>query len=320
MRDAEPRRFIRDFVEAPRPGKEKGGSEMTREYTVYLGCMIPMRFPSVEIAAHKVFEALGAKLHDLPGYTCCPDPVLGRLAEPEFSLALSARNLAMAAKSGRELLVLCNGCFETLVEAEETLSHDAAAREKAAEALAREGLEYKPGLRIRGFIDALAEDFGADAIHKLVVKPATGVRAACHTGCHMLRSKAHPKERVKLLESLAEATGAQAARYPLDTLCCGFPAATASEDFAIESVIAPKHTSIADSGANAIVTGCPTCLYQLEAGQSALRKRGLEANLPVLHMLELMWMSFGADPSRMGLELHQSPAKEFATKHWGPRP
>jgi heterodisulfide reductase subunit B len=289
---------------------------VTREYTVYLGCMIPMRFPSVEVAAHKVFEALGAKLHDLPGYTCCPDPVLGRLAEPEFSLALSARNLAMAAKSGRDLLVLCNGCFETLVEAEETLAHDLEARAAANVALAKEGLEYKPGVRVRGFIDALAEDFGADAIRRLAVKPASGVKVACHTGCHMLRSEQHPKERMRLLETLTAATGAGIASYPLDSLCCGFPAATASEEFAVDNVIAPKHRSIAASGAHAIVTGCPTCLYQLEAGQSALRKRGVEANLPVLHLLELMWLSFGGDPAKMGLELHLSPVKDFAAKTW----
>ena len=293
---------------------------MTREYTVNLGCMIPMRFPSVEVAAHKVFEALGARLHDLPGYTCCPDPVLGRLAEPEFSLALSARNLAMAAKSGRDLLVLCNGCFETLVEAEETLAHDGAVRASVNEGLAREGLEYKPGVRIRGFIDALAEDFGAEAIRKLAVKPATGVKVACHTGCHMLRSAQHPKDRMRLLESLVEATGAEVAQYPLDSLCCGFPAATASEEFAIENVIGPKQRSIIASGANAIVTGCPTCLYQLEAGQSALRKRGSEADLPVLHLLELVWLSFGGDPAKMGFELHLSPAKEFAAKRWGVAP
>lgn len=290
---------------------------MKREYTVYLGCMIPMRFPSVELAAHKVFEKLGAGLHDLPGYTCCPDPVLGRLAEPEFSLALSARNLAMAAKSGRDLLVLCNGCYETLVEAEVTLAHDGKARAAVNETLRREGLEYKPGVRVRSFIDALSEDFGSDAIRKHVAKPAAGTKAACHTGCHMLRSSEHPRERVKLLESLAAAAGAEIASYPMDTLCCGFPAATASEDFAVENVIKPKMRSVASSGANAIVTGCPTCLYQLEAGQSALRKRGTETNIPVIHLLELISLSFGSDPEKMGLELHQSPAKEFAVKHWG---
>jgi heterodisulfide reductase subunit B len=290
---------------------------MKREYTVYLGCMIPMRYPSVELAAHRVFEKLGAKLHDLPGYTCCPDPVLGRLAEPEFSLVLSARNLAMAAKSGRDLLVLCNGCYETLVEAEETLAHDKRSRATVNESLRKEELEYKPGVRVRSFVDALAEDFGADAILKQAVKPAVGVKAACHTGCHMLRSKEHPRERVRLLESLAAATGANIASYPMNTLCCGFPAATASEDFAVENVIKPKMSSIVSSGANAIVTGCPTCLYQLEAGQSALRKRGVETNVPVIHLLELIWLSFGGDPEKMGLELHQTPAKDFAVKHWG---
>jgi heterodisulfide reductase subunit B len=290
---------------------------MTRAYTLYLGCMIPMRFPSIEVAAHKVFESLGTELQDLPGYTCCPDPVLSRLVETEFSLTLSARNLAMAAKSGRDLLVLCNGCYETLVEAEEILEHDQKARARVNEVLEKDGLEYTPGVRLRAFIDALVEDFGVDAIKEHVAKPVAGVKVACHSGCHMLRSSQHPRERMKLLESLAAATGAEIASYPMDSLCCGFPAATADEDFAVENIIRPKLRSITASGANAIVTGCPTCLYQLEAGQSALRKKGVEANIPVLHLLELIWLSFGGDSTKMGLELHQSPVKEFAAKQWG---
>jgi heterodisulfide reductase subunit B len=279
--------------------------------------MIPMRFPSVEVAAHKVFEALGAKLHDLPGYTCCPDPVLGRLAEPEFSLALSARNLAMAAKSGRDLLVLCNGCFETLVEAEETLAHDLEARAAANVALAKEGLEYKPGVRVRGFIDALAEDFGADAIRRLAVKPASGVKVACHTGCHMLRSAQHPRDRIKALEEIVARIGAAPVRYGKELDCCGFPASIADEAMTMESLIAPKLRSVAAAGAEAMVTGCPTCLYQLEANQSAARKSGLEMDLPVFHVLELMALAMGARPSELGLELHRSPARAFAEKMWG---
>ncbi|MFO7618552.1 MAG: heterodisulfide reductase-related iron-sulfur binding cluster [Thermoplasmata archaeon] len=287
---------------------------MTR-YTIYLGCMIPMRFPSVEKSARLVFADLGAEIVDLDGYTCCPDPVLTRLAEDEFSLALSARNLALAEKLGNDLLVLCNGCFETLVEANEALQ-DSAVRARINSMLAKEGLEYTGNIRIRSLIDVLTEDFRPGEIAASVNKPIP-VKAACHTGCHMLRSATHPRERVKLLEDLAVSVGAEAVPYGRELDCCGFPASIADEAMAMKFIISPKLDAIKKSGAEVIATGCPTCLYQLEANQAAMKKLGGDFDLPVLHILELMALAFGHSPDSLGLELHRSPVKAFAEKNWG---
>jgi heterodisulfide reductase subunit B len=287
-----------------------------KRYTVYLGCMIPMRFPSIELSARLVFEALGAELVDLEGYTCCPDPVLSRLAESDFSLALSARNLALASKLGNDLLVLCNGCYETLVEAEEQLRENAEARKKINLILKEHGLEYDGGVRIRAFMDLLNEDFGIEKISQQV-KLRKELKVAAHTGCHMLRSGQHPRERIKLLDNLIKPTGASAVNYGKEMLCCGFPASTADENFALENVIKPKFEAIMSAKAEAIVTGCPTCLYQLEASQLALAKCNINCGMPVLHLLELLALSFGNRPDKLGLETHRGTAREFALKKWG---
>lgn len=286
-----------------------------KRYTVYLGCMIPMRFPSIEKSAHLVFKDLGAELVDLDGYTCCPDPVLTRLAEDDFSLALSARNLALAEKLGNDLLVLCNGCFETLIEAEESL-HDPAVRTRINAILAKEGLEYTGKARIRALIDVLTEDFRPGEIAQKLIKPVS-MKTACHTGCHMLRSKQHPRDRVGILEDLAVASGMDIAAYGREMDCCGFPASIADEAMAMKMLILPKLDSIKKSGADVMVTGCPTCLYQLETNQVAAKKAGRDIDMPVFHILELMAMGFGHSPETLGLELHRSPAKAFAQSKWG---
>lgn len=289
-----------------------------KRYTIYLGCMIPMRFPSVEKSARLVFADLGAEVVDLEGYSCCPDPVLTRLAEDEFSLALSARNLALAERLGNDLLVLCNGCYETLVEAEEALC-DPESRKRINAILAKEGLEYSGKARIRALIDVLTEDFKPGEIAQRLSRPVP-VKAACHTGCHMLRSPMHPRERVRMLEDLAVAAGMQALAYGRELDCCGFPASMADEAMAMNLVIMPKVDAIARSGAEAIVTGCPTCLYQLEANLAAAKKAGVAPDIPVFHILELMALGFGHSPDSLGLELHRSPAKAFALKNWGDAP
>ena len=286
-----------------------------KRYTIYLGCMIPMRFPGVEKSARLVFADLGAEIVDLDGYTCCPDPVLTRLAEDEFSLALSARNLALAEKLGNDLLVLCNGCFETLVEAEEAL-RDPEVRARINAMLAKDGLEYTGKVKIRALIDVLTEDFRPGEIALKVTKPVP-IKVACHTGCHMLRSPMHPRDRIKILEDLAVATGLEVATYGREMDCCGFPASIADEAMAMKFVIAPKLDAVQKSGAEMMLTGCPTCLYQLEANQANAKKAGFEMEIPVFHILELMALSFGHSPDTLGLELHRSPAKAFAQSKWG---
>ncbi|MDD4307876.1 MAG: heterodisulfide reductase-related iron-sulfur binding cluster [Thermoplasmata archaeon] len=289
-----------------------------KRYTIYLGCMIPMRFPSIEKSARLVFEKLGAKIADLEGYTCCPDPVLTRLAEDEFSLALSARNLAMAEKMGNDLLVLCNGCYETLIEAEEALRDDDL-RARVNGILANEGTRYLGKVKVRALIDVLNEDFRPGEIAAQLKAPRP-VKVACHTGCHMLRSKLHPRDRVRILEDVAVASGAEIAAYGKELDCCGFPCAIADEKMAMDILISPKLEAIKSSGAEAIVTGCPTCLYQFENSEAALKKLGKETDIPVMHILELMALGFGFSPEELGLELHRSPVKTFAQKKWGDVP
>ena len=76
------------------------------KYALFLGCMIPQRIPSVEIAAKKVFEKLGIEAIELQGYSCCPDSVVARLLDRKMWLTLAARNLSLAEEHGLDLLVL----------------------------------------------------------------------------------------------------------------------------------------------------------------------------------------------------------------------
>ena len=283
------------------------------KYTVYLGCMIPMRYPSIEKSAEIVFNALGAELVELEGYSCCPDPVLTRLSDDKFSLALSARNLAMAEKLGNDLLVLCNGCYETLYEAHELLENSET-RSQINKILAPEGIEYKGQVKVRAFIDVMSQDFTAQEISSKLKHPRK-LRVACHTGCHMLRGNEHPLDRVKLLENLINTTGAENVAYGRELDCCSYPASVVSEELALKTMLSPKLSAMKD--AEIIVTGCPTCLYQLETGQVGLKKLGQEFNLPVFHLLELMALALGENPETLGLELHRGDNKKLAMEKWG---
>jgi len=282
------------------------------KYTFYLGCMIPMRFPSTEKAARFVFEKLGAEIVDLEGYTCCPDPVLTRLSDDDFSLALSARNLALAEKLGNDLVVLCNGCYETLIEAHDLLENSDT-RARINKILAKENHEYSGTVKVRAVIDVLHEDF-SDKINAI---QSRNIKVACHTGCHMLRSGQHPRDRIKILENIVDKTGAEHVAYGREMDCCSYPGSVASEKMALTTTLAPKLEAMQNGGAEIIVSACPTCIYQFENGQAGLKKLGQDFDIPVFNLMELMALALGHDPEKMGLELHRGRTKQFAVEKWG---
>ncbi len=287
------------------------------KYGLFLGCLIPFRYPSVELAARRVLEALGADFTDVQGYSCCPEPVITRLMDRDLWLTLSARNLALAEKQSIDrLFVLCNGCYETLFEAEEALK-DPEEREKVNSVLAEFGYRYEGRVELLHAVEALYRDFKAK-IEELVKVPLEA-KVAVHYGCHLFRSR--PGEDIwskpNMMRELLEALGAELVNYKLEKLCCGFPSSNVDREFSFKERLAPKLEAITAADADCVVMTCPACISQFETGQMTLKRYGMQFNVPVLHLMEVMAMCFGVKPKELGLEVHRSPVAKFAEEVWG---
>jgi heterodisulfide reductase subunit B len=284
---------------------------------LFLGCVIPLRFPGIELAARRVFGHLGVPCMDLQGYTCCPEPVVLGLTDRDLTTALSARNLALAEQAGADLLVLCNGCYETLVEAEHAWRHDAALRNRIAPLLEGSGRRYEGGVRVRHFVEFLHDEVGLDAI-RAASRRGVEVSVALHYGCHLLRETGggDPLRKAHMMRRLVEATGARVVDYGLERLCCGFPMSQFDKAAALEARILPKLRAVAGTAAEALVFCCPSCLNQCETGQDALSTRGAGGPYPCLYLLEWMALAFGAQPAELALESRTPLAREFAECFW----
>ena len=287
---------------------------MVKKYALFLGCLIPLRIPSVEIAARKVFRKLGAELVDMPGYSCCPEPVTSRLVDRDMALVVAARNLSIAEWMGLDLLVLCNGCYETLVEAQETLMDEPEEMRRVNSILSRVGRRYTGKVRVRHFLEVLYEDFGVDAVRKLVSRPMRGVSAAIHYGCHLFRPSPGQEDiwaKPRMMEELAEASGAEMRKYGVERLCCGFPSMQADEEFALKERLLPKLRKARDAGANCLLAVCPACLVQFETGQTLLRRYGEKFEFPCMHLMELLALAMGVPAAELSLDFHRSPVSRF---------
>ena len=144
----------------------------------------------------------------------------------------------------------------------------------------------------------------------LQILGVSGFNFAPFYGCYLIRPSdalglTKNPERKHSLDIVIESTGASATDYAGKTKCCGFPILLINQKNSLKMVA--KHTGDAkDEGADAMVTPCPLCHLNLDGYQAKARrqnKRG-KADLPILHLPQLIGMAMGLDPKELGINKH----------------
>jgi len=107
-----------------------------------------------------------------------------------------------------------------------------------------------------------------------------------------------------------EASGAEVVEYGLERMCCGYPLRQFDEELSLKTRLDPKLKAVEASGADCVVLVCPTCCIQFEMGQVRLRSMGLVHRVPVIHLSELLALSFGVPHKDFGLTMHRSPVSQ----------
>jgi len=287
------------------------------EYKIFPGCVIGNRIPFIEASARKVFDKLGVKVSDAP-FACCPDPVGFNSVDHNSWLAMGARNLTIAEAEGKDIVSLCNGCFQTLKAVNTELTHDDHEKAKINDILKTIGKEFKGTINVKHFVEVLHE-IGADKIKENIVNELSGLKVACHTGCHYNRPSEimqtdDPMNPLKLRE-LVKAAGAIPVDYEEEMLCCGSGVGNIEEEPSMQ-ILANKCNSAINAGAEAFIVICPACFQQLDSNQKkAGQKVEKTFGLPVLYLTELLALAFGIKADELGLKFHRSRTKALLEKH-----
>ena len=283
-------------------------------YALFLGCFIPVRLPHIEVVARKMLPKLGVELSDIAGFSCCPEG-MGFLTDKLTGLAIAARNICLAEEAGLDIITLCNGCTYTLRQANHTLKNDSALREKVNNILAETGHMFKGSIEVKHFAQVLAQDIGAKAIQAQVIKPLTGIKVACHTGCHILS----PPEIMdfddpldpKVLKALISALGAEPVEWDRETLCCGWTLTNYGDKESANKLLGAKLEAIHAAGADCIAVICPQCFYQFDTGQMlAARELKIDYKIPTAFYFQLLALAMGCSLDEVNLKLHR--VKELA--------
>jgi heterodisulfide reductase subunit B len=187
-------------------------------YGLFLGCVIPNRYPMIEASIRSVFDQLGAEILELPGASCCPAPGVFRAFHIPTWLVIAARNISIAEEIGVNPLTGCNGCYGTLRDAWYELEHEYELKKEVNEYLAKVGRTYKGTLEPKHVVQALYLDMGLDHIKDNIKLKFSDLKVAVHYGCHIVKpSDKRPwhgeYEAPKFLDEIVELTGAKSIDY-----------------------------------------------------------------------------------------------------------
>lgn len=140
-------------------------------------------------------------------------------------------------------------------------------------------------------------------------------------GCHYLKTffkdAIDDAEQPTFLEELVEMTGAEPVEYSNKMLCCGAGIGLRfmKRDNSLQ-VSRDKLDSIRESGADAIVTMCPYCLLNLDRAQQELNHTlNEEFNIPVIYISQLLALTMGMDPKRLGFQANITSVDKLLEKY-----
>ena len=290
--------------------------ERKMKFAFYPGCTVESEQYAYEMSARQVFPKLGIQLIDVEGFHCCGYP-LKSVNLPAWSY-LSARNLAIAEKTGLDIFPLCNGCNLSFREVGSYLQTNPDLKERVKALLSSEGLPFNENSKSLHILEVLHDVVGVEKIQSVVSRPLKGLKLATHYGCHAHRPGEieilDDPEDPHYLEALIAPLGAEVEEYPERLDCCGQGLAISTGKTAL-TISGTKLKAIQDRGFDAVITVCPFCMKMLDSKQNAIRvTTQTDINLPVLYYTQLLGLAMGISAEKLGLNLNLSLVGEILKK------
>jgi len=279
-----------------------------REVSYYPGCSLHGTAREYDESIRGVSNLLDIQLHELEDWTCC-GASSAHCTDEELAIRLAGRNLSIAEKSNRELLVPCVACYNRFKTVEkEVKDHPGSLH-----------LSYRGDIPIQYALDFFCDKVMLETVKKKRIKAISGLKVVCYYGCLTVRP---PKltgiqkyENPNHMDQLMECLGAEPLPWSYKTDCCGASLVMTRTD--IVKRLSQRLLSMAkEAEADCLVTGCPMCQANLDTRQEELEKEtGEKYGLPILYFTELMGLALGHKDAKKWLGRHLTdPFKVLSAK------
>ncbi len=290
--------------------------EPPAKYLYYPGCSLKATGIAYEESLLTTLRLLEIPVEELPDWNCCGATAYMSVSQSSATV-LALRNLALAHQTGiRDVLTPCSACYLTLRKSQELVAHYPETAKDVEQFLEQAGLPHPDSVRVRHPLEMLYNDVGIRRLRELTVRRLQGVRMASYYGCQAVRPYGEvddPHEPVRMDEVL-QAVGVETVDYPLKTKCCGGSLTGTIHEVGVRlNYILLKEAQ--RKGAQAIVTICPLCQFNLDAYQREIRKQtGEPIDMPVLYLTQVVGWALGGGFRELGL--HRAISGRKLIEQW----
>jgi heterodisulfide reductase subunit B len=280
------------------PKKVKPVESADGKIAYFPGCSLHSTAPEYDHTVRATANVLGLELVEPPNWICCGSSP-AHSTDHTLATVLPMRTLATVEQMGLDAVTApCSACFARMKAAAHSVANNG---DMAQEVEAQIGYAYQGGVTVQHLLDTLVDRVGLDKIEASVEKPLTGLKVACYYGCLITRppkiTQDEQPEYPMKMDNLMRVLGAEPVDWSYKTDCCGGTLGLTQTALALEmtqKVLQNAH----DCGADLVAAACPLCHVNLDARQSRI---GLDFQMPVLYITQLMALAFGLDHKQAAL-------------------
>ncbi len=266
------------------------------KYSYYPGNVVRQSSMEVEDTIQPLCRTLGIELIEIIGYNSDGGNII-KQGNRDLQLALNARNLAIAEKSGHDIITPCASAQGILHESLQTFQND-----PIALADANRILEKTTGMTLDGseittnhLLHVLVDEIGLDKVEAAVVNPLD-LDIACYYGPHMQRKGACGNDDAwnpTYMEQLVTALGGRPVEYASKTFSVGNPSVLSLGD-SVMKMTARVLNDAKQGGAQILVSACTLSHSNLDTYQGkAGRVSSMDTNIPVVNLTEIIAFALG---------------------------
>ena len=269
----------------------------------YPGCALHGSSNDYEQSLRACLSTLDVQLQEVKDWICCGATAAHALNH-KLSLALPARNLALAERDGhKQVFAPCPLCSMQLLKVQKAIAGNGLRQELSQIVEA----DIRGDGQVLNLIQVF-QNIGLDRLKAAVKTPLQEITAACYYGCLLTRPPDvvdfDDFEQPTSMEAVVAATGAKTVDWNYKTECCGAGMTMANEETVLD--LAHKILSNAAAhGANCLVVACPMCHVNLDMKQADIERRyGEKYGITIYYLSDLVGLALGLDEQALGIDKH----------------
>ena len=273
------------------------------------GCTLKTTAKNFEVSAMEAGKKIGIEMVELPKWNCCG--VVSSLTSDDLMKHVAPiRNFVHAEElveqgdvNDNRMLILCSMCFNTMKSSNKRVKENSEDMKSINDFMYLEK-DYNGSVDVIHYLELMAE-IGFDSIAEKMQKPLKSLKIAPYYGCMLLRPKSigiDDAEAPHIIENFIGSIGAKSVDWDAKSRCCGSYHTVNNPDIVV-NLAKGIIENARNSGAEAIITSCPLCAFNLDNRQKLILEKDPNfKTMPIFYFTQLLALGLGLEEEHIGLD------------------